>query len=293
LCEICQMKRATKVRPYDYLASKGSEGEVGGGGRDLLCETCFSIRSRPSRLKKLAHWDEWASGDLVWLRVRLDFDRLREILGRLYLEYLRSLDPAISEDKASVRFSLIAEFQRDYEGYLADLGGRLVQEFGRERVEQILPDLFCIQARAGADAFMALRCFLRSVREFFPVFLGNFGSPLKVSLAYSGVKHPFFEVWRQWQEQEAELEIMAVGQGCLQLEVKHLEKFLQLADYPFRQSALHNLAEISLVSQQLAELRFQSAGERGERETFEHLKEFLPLGLTFDGILTLAKLARG
>ncbi len=293
LCEICQMNQATKVWPKDYLASKGAEAEVAGGGKDLLCETCFSIRSRPSRLKKLAYWDEWAAGDLVWVRFGLDFDQLWTILGRLYLEYLRSLDPNTPEGKASVRFSLIAEFQRDYEGYLADLANRLVQEFGKERVEQILSDLFCIQARTGSDAFAALRCFLKSVREFFPAFLGDFDSPLKVSLAYSSVKHPFFEVWRQWQEQDAEIEIVAVGHGRLQLEVKHLEKFLQLADYPFRQSALHNLAEISLVSQQLAELRFRSAGERGERDTFEHLKEFLPLGLTFDGILTLAKLARG
>lgn len=293
LCEICQMKHATKVWPDDYLASKGADAEVAGGGKDHLCETCFSIRSRPSQLKKLAHWDEWATGDLIWVRFGLDFERLRTILGRLYLDYLRSLDPKTPEDKASVRFSLIAEFQHDYQDYLADIRGRLIQQFGEERVEQILPDLFCIQAQAGTDAFSVLSCFLSSVRELFPAFLGDFGAPIKVSLAYSGVKHPFFEVWRQWEEQDDELEIIAVGHGSLGLELKHLEKFLQLADYRFRQSALHNLAEISRVSQQLAELRFRSAGEKGERDTFEHLKEFLPLGLTFDAILTLAKLARG
>jgi hypothetical protein len=292
LCEICQMMRATKVWPDDYLTSKGPESEVGAEGKDLLCETCFSIRSRPSRLKKLAHWHEWASGDLVWVRVNLDFDRLRDILGKLYLEYLRTLDANTPEGRAGVRFSLLAEFQLDYEDFLADFCSRMFHDFGEQRVERVLPDLYCVQAQAGADAFAVLKLFLKSVKEFFPAFLEGFGSPVRMSLAYSGAKHPFFEVWREWQEQEAEIEITAVGHGRLRLEIKHLEKFLRLANYPFRQSALHNLAEISLVSQQLAELRFRSAGERGERETFEHLKEFLPLGLTFDGILTLAKLAR-
>ena len=293
LCEICQMKQATRVWPDDYMALKGAEAEVGGGGRDLLCETCFSIRSRPSKLQKLAHWDEWAAGDVIWIRFGLDFFRLRTILGKLYLDYLRSFDPHTPEEKASVRFSLIAEFQHDYESCLADMRNRIIQKFGGERVEQILPDLFCIQAQAGTDAFVVLRCFLDSMNGFFPAFLGDVGSPLKVSLAYAGVKHPFFEIWRHWQAQEDELEIVAVGHGRLQLELRHLEKFLRLADHPFRQSALHNLAEISRVSQQLAELRFRSAEEKGERETFARLKEFLPLGLTFDGILTLAKLARG
>ena len=149
------------------------------------------------------------------------------------------------------------------------------------------------QAEHGADVFSVLQSLLRAAREFFPALVEGPGCPLRASITYCDVKHAFFEVWRQWQEQDAELEITAIGQGALKLEMRHLERFLALAELPFRQSALHNLAEISRLSQQLAELRFRAANEKGEHDTFKNLKEFLPLGLTFDGVLTLAKLLRG
>lgn len=293
LCEICQMHRATRIWPDDYIASKGAEAGEVAQGRDYLCETCFSIRSRPSKLMKLAKWDEWSQGDLIWIRCGLDFDRLHESLRQLYLVYLRSLDPNIPEKKAEVRFSLLAEFQQDYERYLARLRDSLRELFGQERVETVLPDLLCIQAERGVDVFSVLRCFLKAAERFFPALLGTPGCPLRVSVTYCNARHPFFEVWRQWEEQESELEITAVGHGRVRLEMKHLERFLTLADMPFRQSALHNLADISRISQELAELRFRAAREKGERDTFERLKEFLPLGLTFEGVLTLAKLMGG
>ncbi len=106
-----------------------------------------------------------------------------------------------------------------------------------------------------------------------------------------GVKYPFFEVWRLWQGQTAELELTAIGHGRLRLKLSQLDKFLQLVGAKrFSKAALHNLAEIARISPALAELRFRSKGERSERETFEHLSEFLPLGLDFEGILTFAKL---
>lgn len=290
LCEICQMRAATRVWPDDYVARFEGEPPAREQGKDQLCETCFSIRSRPSKLKKLAHWEEWGEGELIWARFGLDFSQLYKALGCLYLDYLRSLAPSTEESKAEVRFSLVAEFQRDYEKYLTELTHRLLSQFGHERAETILPDFFCIKAEAAKEVFSVLGCFLEAATVLFPALLPLPECPLRLSLALCDVKHPFFEVWRAWEEQRNEVEITAVGHGRLQLKVRDLAKFLELADFPFRKSALHNLAEISRISQQLAELRFRARGERGERKTFEHLSEFLPLGLTFDGILTLAKL---
>jgi len=291
LCELCQMHPATKVWPRDYLASSAAEDEEEiQEGTDYLCETCFVVRSCPSRLRKLAHWEDWAQGDIIWARVRLDFSRLCETLHQLYWGYLRSLDPVTPEEKAEVRFSLLGEFQRDYDSYLGELARRLVQHFGEERTERVLPSLFCLKADTGEDVFKVLRGYLRTLQDFFPAFLGDAGSPLVLSVAISDVRYPFFEVWRAWQDQRSEVEILAVGHGELCLAARHLERFLKLADFPFRRSALHNLAEISRISQQLAELRFRARGERDERQTLEHLSEFLPLGLDFSGILTLAKL---
>ena len=286
--EICQMHKATRVWPDDYLAP--SEEEKTQEGKDLLCETCFSIRARPSKLKKLAYWDERGTGDLIWVRFRLDFARLHEALRQLYLQYLRSLDPQIPESRAEVRFSLVAEFQQDYDNYLAELRQRLLGHFGHDRTESVLSDFFCIQAESGTDVFSVLRCFHESAKTFFPALMELPGCPLRVSIAFCPIKHPFFEVWRRWEEQQSEMEITAVGHGGLDLELRNLKRFLELATFRFSKSALHNLAEISRISQELAELRFRAKGERGERETFQRLTDFLPLGLKFEGILTLAKL---
>ncbi|MGH9453151.1 MAG: hypothetical protein ACRD2O_04185, partial [Terriglobia bacterium] len=291
LCEICQMRAAVRLWPDDYLAGLGQGAEeLSGEGRDYLCEPCFSVRSRPSRLVKLAHWEEWAQGDIVWVRFGLDLDRLQAALGELYWRYLKSLDSNTSRAAAQVRLSLVAEFQSDYDVYERRLGENLIARFGADRIETILPGFFAIRAEAGADVFGVLTCLAEVVREFFPAFFDLAEAPLRVSLALCDVKYPFFEVWRGWQAQQSEIEITAIGQGGVPLRLSQLEKFLKLADFPFRQSALHNLAEIARISQSLAELRFRAGGERGERETYERLNEFLPLELGFNSILTLAKL---
>ena len=272
------------------LASPSGGNDPPAKGTDYLCEKCFSIRSRPSRLKKLAHWEEWARGDIIWVHISLDFDLLCETLRALYLEYLRKSDPATTQGKAEIRFSLLAEFQADYERFEASLLESLLYQFGADRVEVLLPSLFCVKAEKGQDVLKLLRIYLSSLNEFLPAFLSGHGCPIRLSVALSAVRHPFFDVWRFWQAQQSEIEILTLGHGRLRIAARNLEKFLQLSSFQFRPSALHNLAEIARISQSLAELRFRARRERGERETFEQLGQFLPLGLDFEGILTLAKL---
>src|SRR5262249_41065145 len=154
-------------------------------------------------------------GDIIWARLHLDFSGLCETLHQLYWGYLRSLDPVTPEEKAEVRFSLLGEFQRDYDSYLGELARRLLQHFGEERTERVLPSLFCLKADTGEDVFKVLRGYLRTLQDFFPAFLGDAGSPLALSVAISDVRYPFFEVWRAWQDQRSEVEILAVGHGEL------------------------------------------------------------------------------
>ena len=289
LCELCQMKSAVREWPRDYVASAESSGEVS-EGTDHLCETCFAIRCQPSRLKKLAHSADWADGDVIWARFSVDFTELYATLGRLYLAYLRSLEPATAAAKAQVRFSLVAEFQADYAAFLASLEGRLLEQFREERTETILPGFYCFKPKDGPDVFAALETFRATLADFFPAFLGDFGSPLRVSLTLCPVRYPFFEVWRMWQDQEAEIAITAVGHGRIRLDSRRLQRFLELTRFQFRRSALQGLAEISRISEQLAELRFRSQGEKGDHQTLEHLGAFLPLEIGFDGVLTLAKI---
>jgi hypothetical protein len=219
----------------------------------------------------------------------LYFGYLKNIRAQVLSQRKKPL-PEIQPEWAEIRFPLIAEFSSDYQKFLSDVQGRLLSHFGDGRTQKILPNFFCFRAEKGADAILILESFFNAARHYFPALLSDGPCPVRVSVAVCGVKYPFFEVWRQWEAQQAEVEITAVGHGRLELETKQLEKFLRLTEFSFRRTALHNLAEISRVSQELAELRFRAKGEKGERETFDHLTQFLPLGLTFDGILTLAKL---
>lgn len=289
LCELCQMKSATREWPRDYIKAAGSTDETA-EGTDRLCETCFSIRSRPSRLRKLAQSSDWADGNVIWARFSIDFSGLYGVLRRIYLAYLRSLDPSTPDSKSQVRFSLIAEFQGDYSRFLDDLERRLLAQFREQRAETLLRGLYCLKSMAGSDVFTALQIFRATVAEFFPVFLQDTGSPLRVSLTLCPVRYPFFEVWRTWQDQKAEIAVVAEGHGQIELDLHRLHKFLELTQFQFRRSVLHDLAEISKISEQLAELRFHSRSEKGERQTFDHLSAFLPLGIGFEGVLTLAKL---
>lgn len=302
LCEICQLAHADREWPRDSINAPEGERD---GSQDALCARCFNLREAEKamgvRLAKLADWTDLGGAQVAWFRLALDYDRLVPALQDLYFGYLcdsrqaaltgRSKPvPEVKREWAEIRFPLIAEFWDEYEMFVGRLGQQIRGAFGEDRTETILPGFFAIRAEAGSDVFSALTCFAGVVREFFPAFFDLAEAPLRVSLALCDVKYPFFEVWRGWQAQPSEIEITAAGQGGVQFRLAQLEKFLELADFPFRQSALHNLAEIARISQSLAELRFRAGGEKGECETYKRLNEFLPLGLGFDGILTLAKL---
>lgn len=302
LCEICQLAQAERQWPRE---SEGATEEDRQGPQDDLCARCFALReaekSAAVRLRKLGAWTDLGRAQVIWARLALDYDRLVPALQTLYFRYLcKSREgalagrakpvPEVRQEWAEIRFPLIAEFWDDYEAFIKAFESRVHERFGPERIEVILPSFFAIQAESGEDVFTFLTCFADAARASFPAFFDLDEAPLRLSVAFCDVKYPFFEVWRRWQAQQCEIEITAVGQGGMKLKLRDLEKFLRLVDFDFRRSALHNLAEVAHISQSLAELRFRAGGEKGERESYDRLKEFSLLGLGFDGILTLAKL---
>ncbi len=82
-----------------------------------------------------------------------------------------------------------------------------------------------------------------------------------------------------------------IGHGTIETSLKHLDNLLMATKKTYRKGALFKLSEVAKISERLAELKFEDKTERRDFETYSTLKnELLPMGLDFEGILTLAKL---
>src|SRR3989338_3971618 len=290
LCEICQMAPADKIWPSDYLKQFEEDTEVIDEGTENLCNNCFSIRNRPSKLKKLKKWTEAENVSVVWIKLNLNYDLLTKVLYKLYLDYLKKSNPKVRIEDAEVRFSLIYEFQQDYNEFLEELRNGLFESFGHDCVETILKDMFCLKIEKIRDVFKILNLLDKKLNSFFPEFKKLLEGPIMVSIACCNSKFPFFEVWRAIEEQAANLQILLVGHGRVETSFNYLEQILVAAKESYKKSALYKLAEISKLSEQLAELKFYDRTEKGDFESYEALKRnLLPLGMDFEGILTFAK----
>src|SRR3989338_4869233 len=168
LCEICQMAPADKIWPSDYLKQFEEDTEVIDEGTENLCNNCFSIRNRPSKLKKLKKWTEAENVSVVWIKLNLNYDLLTKVLYKLYLDYLKKSNPKVRIEDAEVRFSLIYEFQQDYNEFLEELRNGLFESFGHDCVETILKDMFCLKIEKIRDVFKILNLLDKKLNSFFP-----------------------------------------------------------------------------------------------------------------------------
>jgi hypothetical protein len=293
LCEICQMAPGIKTWPDDYLTMFDLDEDIVYEGIEHLCETCFSIRSKPSRLKKLKNWSE-ENFDIIWLKITLDYKKLTSTLKLLYFQYLQKLNPHASKDEAEVRFSLVYEFQRDYKHFIKEFKDEIMKIFTLTKVETILDDMFCIKAESQGDIFLILELLNNLLKTIFPEFLKILDNPIKVSICFSKAKYPFFEIWGDIKEQTSDLQINLIGKGSIKTTYKYIEEMLMAKNKSYRKSALHNLAEIAKISEKLAEIKFNDRTERSDFYSYEALKRhLLPIGMDFRSILTFAKLLEG
>lgn len=291
ICEICQMAPADKNWPEDYLKLFGENFDVIDEGTENLCDNCFSIRSRPSRLRKLRKWTEMDNISVIWVKFTLDYELLTKILHKFYLDYLKRFSPKAGSDAAEVRFSLIYEFQQDYNAFLVVLRTGLIEIFGDDSVETILKDMFCLTTEKASNIFKILDLLNEKLENFFPEFKKLVEGPIKVSITCCNSKFPFFGVWKAIEEQSANLQVLLMGHGKIETSFNYLEQMLIASKEYYRKSALYKLAEISKLSEKLAELKFNDRSERGDFESYEVLKRnLLPMGMDFNGILTFAKL---
>jgi hypothetical protein len=278
LCEICQMAPATKTWKQEEEEKEG----------DLLCETCYNIRARGTLLAKLPGWTQGGNVLLAWVKVTLEYDRLNEVLRDLYWEYLKNHDPNTPEDQADVRFSLVAEFQQEYEEFLKAWKEVMERLAGSEAVQTLLDDFHCLRFHNRGEAFNLIQAYRDLLNKYFPKFSGIETLPIRLSVVLADSHFPFFECWRILTESRDDVTVALIGRGALRVPAKALDRLLMVRQARIAKSALIKLSEIAKLSESLAKLHLEDRSHKSDYETYQRLKEALPLGLDFRSLLALA-----
>jgi hypothetical protein len=271
LCEICQMFRGTE----EIIDESGVI--------EYLCKKCASIRSRKSKLKKLPNW----KNRVAWLKVNLDFDQLLETLHLLYAKYLDSIGIENPFSKSEVRFSLVAEFLKDFKQFLAEVKSLLANEFEEKNIEIVLSNLFCIQLDKLSKIFNILKILDALIDKYFPSFK-RVVSPISFSISCADPKFPFFEHWKLVSRSNKGAEVIIVGKGRMLVPLRHVGHLLSYQGRLRRnRRALHRLGEIAEVSEVLAKIALVDKGDR-DKKTYALLRELISLGLDYRGLITFA-----
>jgi hypothetical protein len=322
ICEVCQMAHALKQWPKDMLIEKkrlcdnckgiirnnpwpvdaemicqNCQTELGEWleqkTTEDLCGSCFRIRGEAAYLHKLDKWTYELGIKVLWTKVNLDIEKLRETLKSLYLEHLKSKIPEnflrqINEEEYEVRFSLLSDFQKDFEDFLRKLHVMVCEKFKEKNVEQALSDLFCIKIENLHQIISLLDIYNSLFNKFFKKFKEIKESPITISLICSSVKYPFFELWPVLHNPKTDAYVYLIGKGEMKASVKNLDWILSVAKFG-KKTALHKLAEIAKVSEKLAEAMLYDKRDR-DYKTYSMLQYERPMGLGFEDILTLAKI---
>jgi len=277
ICEICQMA------PAEYTRIDEESGV-----KEELCKYCWKIQEGGERLTKLAEWTYEEGIKTAWLKVSLDFDKLTETLKQLYIEYLKWSGIPDPEGKAEIRFSVLSEFQLDYDSFLNQLEEEMVSKFGDENVEQILDDFFCVKIDNLSEIVKILSIYKELIESYFPKFKETEESPIKMVISCSHVKFPFFEHWRYLKNPEDDVNVMLVGSGKMKIELRQLSDLLDLE--LANKTAIEKLARMADVSEELAFMQiFSEEGIKNHPELQEALKK----GFNLRDLLTYVKIKSG
>ena len=151
--------------------------------------------------------------------------------------------------------------------------------------------MYCLKVQKTNDVFKILDLINIHLDSFFPEFKKLMDGPIKVSITSCNSKFPFFEIWKNIEAQISNLQISLIGRGKIETSLMYLDQLLLASEKSYRKSALYKLAQVSKLSEKLAELKFNDSSEKADFKSYEVLKRnLLPLGMDFEGILTFAKL---
>lgn len=319
ICEGCQMARATKHWPKDHLAAMPGWGRGTSAalmakpwreivdtdldasdrnklaswleewGEEDLCDHCFSIRRETQPVSLLKEW----SGDVVYLRLHLDLDRLNAALRWLHSKYLRSLHPDLDSQALEglfVSFPMIVDFVRDFDRFLAEVQQTLTGQFGA-RLAELDSSLCCVSLNSRSEAIAALRFVEERFQAAFPQLLtlpDAVQNPVGIALSVSNKKYPFFDHWRFLEKPAPDVSIQIVGVGRSVFRLADLSAILAAVMQPKR-TQLYRLAEAANVSRALGEVMLREKNARGTL-MLGGLSALVPGRLDFDSALTIANL---
>jgi len=313
ICSLCQAAKATKDWPNDYILShrklcsdctelitnnplatvvellcesdrENLQDILQESAREELCETCFNIRSKEPKLPKLGTWWYNQTSNVAWLKIKLNFDHLLSTLSHIYSSTFQTSSPT------EIRFSVIREFQDDYNEFLRSIQKDILSSFNYEDVEVLLDDFFCLKINRLGESLKLLGIYYRLLQEFLPNFLKITPSPLKFTIVCANLKFPFSEVWRNIEKADDDIYVSIVNRGTMQSTITALPALVANSSMKYRQSSLHKLAKVEEVSIKLAELTFKDRSDKEDFSTYSKLDNELRPVLDFRSILTFTKL---
>ena len=287
LCEVCQAAHADHRWPADSLALRDDLSEramnaiaeipwrsldasqfhpgdweivrpwVEEEREEELCARCFALRRGATKLLKLRGW---IGSSVAWIHVRADLETLRQSLVSLQCAYLRANlgdKPQAVLDALPTVFAawpLVADFLADHRAFLSRLGAQWEALVGREAVETVDENLWCLRLEDRQQPLGILESYARLFHEHFPKLCdGDLHSPIRFAISISPHKHPFFSHWRFLENPAAEVAVQAVGAGTAFFRVRELASAIE-AVRKAPPHALKRLAGIAKTSMALSNL---------------------------------------
>lgn len=278
LCEICQLR---SIKPYEKLTENEKKivTDEKTGIIDKLCERCLEIRKYGEPYLTLK---EWTEGEVVWIRIKIDFNLLERILKSLYAEYISE-----SPEKVEISPSVISEFLMDYHQMLEEWRKKIEEHFDakEKRVQLITEDMFCIRIDKLNQIIQLLNIFTELIQKYFPKFKKIDDSPIKLCISSSHVKFPFFEHWRYINYPKFDINIYIAMRDKIEIKLKQLDELLSL---PLENK--RKLEELVLVSEKSQELAFMQIFSKDGIKNYPELQKALGKGFTLSDLLTYVKI---
>ncbi len=287
LCEVCQMQPATEDWPDEES-----------GITEHLCKNCYSIRAHrkePPAPKIDLWYKEEPHSKIAWIKINLDIESLAKVLEELLKKYIQKIennatkDIVLSLDDIKLRFSVLAEFQQDFDLFLKDFNNQINEYFKNENVQPILDDFLCIKLDKTSKIKNILEIYYNIFTDYFPE-LKKQKPPITLSISVSNVKFAFFRHWRILDNPADDVNVVLIGSGEMHLTLNQLEDLIELRMPASKQ--LHKLAKISETSEKLAKVLVYDKGDFRVYNDLQAIRDAKDKKIDFKTILTFAKIMK-
>jgi len=276
ICEICQMKSVER----DWIDEES-------GLVEHLCNGCYSIREKKSLATLIQDWyNKNPYSKIAWIKIDLDVNYLNEVLENLLNRYLDKKLGSEDFKDIELRFSVLAEFQNDYNSFLKDFNNSLINKFGYENVQLILDDFFCVNIDKLSKIKIVLEMYHELFYKYFPK-LAEQKSPITFSASSSSAKFAFFRHWQLIEQPLDDINMVAIGKGSMHVSLPQLGELLK-SRIP-SSTQLHKLSKVSEKSELLGKKLVYDRGDFRLHKDLEPIRKLSGV-VNFKTILIFTKI---